>query len=46
MFTLKSKPLTVLVTGIALLLAAAPTMAAEKVTWNMSLWGKPRAWTK
>jgi len=30
----------------ALSLVASPVVAAEKVTWNMSLWGKPRAWTK
>ena len=28
------------------LFVVSPLMAADKVTWNMSLWGKPRAWTK
>ncbi|MEC9328893.1 MAG: hypothetical protein VX749_03455 [Pseudomonadota bacterium] len=46
MFTLKSKLVPALATGVALLLGTGPLMAADKVTWNMSLWGKPRAWTK
>ncbi len=46
MFTLKSKLIPALATGVALLLGTGPLMAADKVTWNMSLWGKPRAWTK
>ena len=35
-----------LVSCVVALFVSSPLMAADKVTWNMSLWGKPRAWTK
>ena len=31
---------------VGLSLGASPVIAAEKVNWNVSLWGKPRAWTE
>ena len=31
---------------VGLSLGATPVLAAQKVNWNVSLWGKPRAWTQ